>query len=63
MQPKTILVVSSAFYPENSPRSFRTTELVKELARQGHQVTLYTLKNNKFHLPIEKELGIEINDL
>ncbi len=63
MQSKKILVVSSAFYPENSPRSFRTTELVKELARQGHKVTLYTLKNDKLHVPIEKEFGIQIKDL
>ena len=40
MDTKKILVVSSAFYPENSPRSFRTTELVKELARQGKLETL-----------------------
>jgi hypothetical protein len=63
MDTKKILVVSSAFYPENSPRSFRTTELVKELARKGHQVTLYTLKNQELHAPIEKEFGIEIKDL
>ena len=63
MDSKKILVVSSAFYPENSPRSFRTTELVKELSRQGHQVTLYTLKKDEFHLPMEKEFGIKIKDL
>ena len=63
MQQKKILVVSSAFYPENSPRSFRTTELVKELCRQGHDVTLYTLKNDQFHLPIEQEFGVKIKDL
>jgi glycosyltransferase involved in cell wall biosynthesis len=37
-----ILVISAAFYPANSPRSFRTTELVKELIRQAHEVTLIT---------------------
>nr|WP_321409445.1 hypothetical protein [uncultured Carboxylicivirga sp.] len=35
---KRILLVSSAFYPEISPRSFRATELAKELSRQGHVV-------------------------
>jgi len=39
---KKILLVSSAFYPEISPRSFRATELAAELARQGHKVTIYT---------------------
>lgn len=37
-----ILIVSNAFYPENSPRSFRTTELAKEFSRQGHTVTIIT---------------------
>ncbi|MDP2161651.1 MAG: glycosyltransferase [Flavobacterium sp.] len=40
MDKKKILVVSHSFYPDNSPRAFRTTELVKELCRQGHDVTL-----------------------
>lgn len=35
-----ILIVSGTFYPENSPRSFRTTELAKELGRNGHNVTI-----------------------
>lgn len=38
MTKKKILIVASSFYPNNSPRSFRTTELSKELARQGHEV-------------------------
>lgn len=36
-----ILIVSNAFYPQNSPRAFRTTELVKEFSRQNHEITLY----------------------
>ncbi len=42
---KSILIISSAFYPRLSPRSFRTTELAKELARQGHEVTLLLPEN------------------
>ncbi|WP_441000164.1 hypothetical protein [Fodinibius sp. SL11] len=60
---KNILIVSRSFYPMNSPRSFRTTELVKEFARQGHGVTLLTVKNNKHHIPFEKEFEISIKDL
>jgi hypothetical protein len=33
-----ILLISNAFYPEISPRSFRATELAKEFSRQGHKV-------------------------
>lgn len=39
-----ILIVSGDFYPNNSPRSFRTTELVKELSKQGHDITIYIPK-------------------
>ena len=37
---KRILLVSSAFFPELSPRSFRATELAKEFYRKGHEVTV-----------------------
>lgn len=35
-----ILIVSGTFYPRQSPRSFRTTELAKELSKLGHDVTM-----------------------
>lgn len=60
---RKILIVSRSFYPMNSPRSFRTTELVKEFARQGHEVTLLTVKDDEFHIPFEKEYGVTIKDL
>ncbi|MGF1669236.1 MAG: hypothetical protein ACFCU6_02215, partial [Balneolaceae bacterium] len=46
----------------NSPRSFRTTELVKEFARQGHHVTLITLKDERYHPDFEKKYGVVIKD-
>lgn len=42
MDKKKILLVSQGFYPENTPRAFRATELAKELARQGHDVVVLT---------------------
>lgn len=36
-----ILVVSAYFHPMITPRAFRTTELVKELCKRGHQVVVY----------------------
>ena len=63
MNKKDILIVSGAFYPQNSPRSFRTTELVKEFARQGHKVTVYIPKDNKEHFVFEKDFGVTIKDL
>lgn len=60
---KKILIVSRSFYPMNSPRSFRTTELVKEFAKQGHDVTVYIPKNDIEHISFEKEFGVVIKDL
>lgn len=63
MEKKKILIVSKSFHPENSPRSFRTTELVKEFCRQGHDVTLYTLKDDEHQQPLVKEFGFTLKDL
>jgi hypothetical protein len=60
---KKILIVSRSFYPMNSPRSFRTTELVKEFARQGHEVKLLTVKDDDHHIPFEKKHGVTIENL
>lgn len=62
MEKKKILIVSRSFYPMNSPRSFRTTELAKEFARQGHEVTVLTPKISQ-HLAFEKENNVVIKDL
>lgn len=35
-----VLIVSKYYYPQNTPRSFRTTELVREFIRRKHEVTL-----------------------
>ncbi len=63
MAKKKILIVSTSFYPQNSPRAFRTTELVKEFSRQGHDVTLITHKDKALHEPFEKEYSVKIKDL
>lgn len=50
MLPRKILIISRSFYPMNSPRSFRTTELAKEFARQGHEVRALTTTNPSYSL-------------
>jgi hypothetical protein len=40
---KRILIVTRAFYPEISPRSFRATELAFEFVRSGHRTTVITI--------------------
>ena len=58
-----ILIVGNSFYPNNDPRSLRTTELVKEFAKQGHYVTVLIPRNNDVHTSFERENGIKIIDL
>lgn len=40
-----VLIISGAFYPNNSPRAFRTTELAKRFCKLGHEVTVYIPDN------------------
>jgi hypothetical protein len=38
-----ILILSQHIFPMQTPRAHRTTELMKEFARQGHDVTVYAV--------------------
>jgi hypothetical protein len=60
MERKKILLVSSAFYPEISPRSFRATELAKEFYRQGHQVVVITQPRDHDYTLFLKDFPIEL---
>jgi len=60
---KKILIVSATFYPENSPRSFRTTELVKEMSRQGHEVHIYIPFRGNDYSEFASEHNLTIKDL
>ena len=62
MTSKKILILSSCFYPNISPRSFRTTELAKELAKQGHDVTVYIRKEDYNYEQISTTHGVTIKD-
>ena len=55
-----ILIVSGSFYPNNSPRSFRTTELAKEFCRLGHDVTIYIPSLGFDYSEFKKEWPITI---
>lgn len=59
---KRILIVSRAFFPMNSPRSFRATELAKEFSRQGHDVMVLTVKREE-HNDFSKKHQLTIKDL
>lgn len=54
-RPLDILIVGHYFPPFNTPRSFRTYELGRELARCGHHVTFRVLKGDYDYSNIENE--------
>ncbi|HZK96184.1 MAG TPA: hypothetical protein VFC67_18440 [Prolixibacteraceae bacterium] len=60
---KKILIVSAPFYPQNSPRANRATELAKEFARQGHDVKVLTVFGDANYNIIAKDFGISISNL
>lgn len=57
---KKILLVTSAFYPEISPRSFRATELAKEFYKLGHSVTVITKYRDEDYLEFLKQYPINL---
>ena len=63
MENKKILIVSRSFYPDNTPRGFRTTELTKQLSLMGHEVTVITPRKEGLHDEFEKEHHVIIKDL
>jgi hypothetical protein len=63
MSIKRVLIVSGAFFPNISPRSYRTTELAKELARQGHDVTVIIPSTGIDYLSFENEHRVKIKSI
>jgi hypothetical protein len=57
-----ILVIAGTFYPATNPRSFRATELAKELA-QHHEVTVLMPKVTQIQLQFAKEHGFNVENL
>lgn len=57
-----ILIISRSFYPIIAPRSFRATELAKELATQGHNVTVMTHTKGFDHSSFSKDFNINVID-
>ena len=58
-----IVIVSYTAYPSVAPRAQRTTELAKEMARQGHDVTMYVLKGDYDYTDFELKHNIKVKSL
>lgn len=60
---RKILIVSGTFYPSHNPRAYRTTELARELARRGHEVTVYFPAEGRDYSTFERDNHMLIKDL
>ncbi|HEX2395724.1 MAG TPA: hypothetical protein VHI78_10275 [Bacteroidales bacterium] len=60
---RRILIVCGVFYPQNTPRAFRATELSKELALLGHDVTVCFPLTKSDYSAFELEHNIKIRTL
>lgn len=58
-----ILIISQNSYPLQGPRAFRTQELSEELARQGHDVILYTVHGDIDYTEYEKKTRVKMRDI
>jgi len=57
-----VLIIANGFYPEQSPRAFRATELAKEFCRQGHHVSVMAPSRESIQ-PLLTEYPIEFISL
>lgn len=60
---KNVTIIGSVIYPRMTPRAMRTTELAKEFARRGHNVTIYAVLGKYDYTEFKEKYGIEIKNL
>lgn len=55
-----ILIISGIFYPEQTPRTFRTSELAIQLAKYGHDVKLIVPRGDFDFVSYSKKYNVEV---
>lgn len=63
MSNKKIVIVSAVIFPRISPRAMRATELAKEFARKGYDVTLYGVLGTFDYRDFERKYNIRVKNL
>lgn len=58
-----ILIISQHLFPIQTPRAHRTTELAKELAKQGHDVILYAVLGKHDYSEFEVENNLKVKSI
>lgn len=60
---KNIMIIAQAIFPAKFPRSYRATELAKELARQGHNIIIYSVLGNYDYTDFQEYHNIKIKNI
>ena len=60
---KNILVITQHLFPIQTPRSLRSTELVKELGKRGYNVTVYAVIGEYDYSSFEKEYHVKVKPI
>ncbi len=58
-----IVIIGRIIYPLLSPRAFRATELAKEFARLGHDVTLYGVLGDYNYVDFSEQTKVKIKSI
>ena len=58
-----ILIISLHIFPIQTPRSNRTTELVKEFSRSGHKVTVYSVLGDYNYKSFEENYKVKVKNI
>ena len=55
-----IVIITKSYFPVQSPRAMRATELAQQFSRMGHDVTVYAVNGVKDSSQYTKETGVNI---
>ena len=58
-----IVLIARNIFPLLSPRAFRTTELAKELAHLGHDVTIYAVLGEYDYTSFTKTTHVKVKNI
>jgi hypothetical protein len=58
-----ILIISQHVFPIQTPRALRTTELIKEFSRQGHNVVVYSVLGDFDYEPFKQKFNVDIKPI
>lgn len=58
-----ILIISKFTWPHQSPRAFRTAELSEELARLGHDVTVFSVSESADYAAYKHKTQVEVRPI